>query len=54
MLSKSLSELNHKHGLFEQIQKLLRAEKGKDNSFIDYIAEEGFAMLRQRHPKPLG
>ncbi|MGI6668788.1 MAG: AAA family ATPase [Acetivibrionales bacterium] len=39
-LDKEFKELNHKYGLFVQIQKLLKAEHRKDNSFIDYIAEE--------------
>ncbi len=39
-LSKVYDKLSHKQGLFEQIQKLLNAKRGKDNSFIDYIAEE--------------
>ncbi len=39
-LKKTYNEVNHKHGLLIQIQKLLNAERGKDNSFIDYIAEE--------------
>jgi exonuclease SbcC len=39
-LSKVYGEMSHKQGLFEQIQKLLKAERMKDNSFIDYIAEE--------------
>jgi DNA repair protein SbcC/Rad50 len=39
-LNKSYNEVSYKQGLFEQIQKLLKAEHGRDNSFIDYIAEE--------------
>ncbi|MDO9534744.1 MAG: AAA family ATPase [Bacillota bacterium] len=54
MLSKSFSELNHKHGLFEQIQKLLRAEKGKDNSFIDYIAEARLRYVAAKASETLG
>lgn len=40
VIKKEYNEMNHKHGLFDQIQKLLNAKRGKDNSFIDYIAEE--------------
>ena len=39
-IKKEYNEVNHKYGLFDQIQKLLNAKRGKDNSFIDYIAEE--------------
>jgi exonuclease SbcC len=39
-LNMAYNRLNHKYGLFGQIQKLLKAGHGKDNSFIDYIAEE--------------
>jgi exonuclease SbcC len=53
-LSKSYNELTHKHGLFEQIQKLLRAERGKDNSFIDYIAEERLRYVAARASETLG
>ncbi|NLH96526.1 MAG: AAA family ATPase [Clostridiaceae bacterium] len=36
----SLDDISHRHGLYDQIQRLLKASHGKDNSFIDYIAEE--------------
>ncbi len=39
-IKKEYNEVTHKYGLFDQIQKLLNAKRGKDNSFIDYIAEE--------------
>ncbi len=39
-IKKVYNEVNHKYGLFDQIQKLLKARHRKDNSFIDYIAEE--------------
>lgn len=39
-LCSSHSELSRKQGLYEQIQKILKAEHRKDNSFIDFIAEE--------------
>ena len=35
-----LDDISHRHGLYDQIQRLLKASHGKDNSFIDYIAEE--------------
>ena len=39
-LSQSHAVLSRKYDLYLQIQKLLKAERSKDNSFIDYIAEE--------------
>lgn len=39
-LQKALADISHKYGLYDQIQRLLRATHGRDNSFIDYIAEE--------------
>ena len=39
-LQKAFADVSHKHGLYDQIQKLLKATHGRDNSFIDYIAEE--------------
>jgi len=39
-IRKALDDVSHKHGLYDQILKLLKASHGKDNSFIDYIAEE--------------
>jgi exonuclease SbcC len=39
-IRKALADVSHKHGLFDQIQKLLSGARGKENSFIDYIAEE--------------
>lgn len=53
-LNRTHGELTHKHGLFEQIQKLLRAEKGKDNSFIDYVAEERLRYVAARASETLG
>lgn len=53
-LSKSYNELMHKHGLFEQIYKLLKAEKGKDNSFIDFIAEERLRYVAAKASETLG
>jgi len=48
-LNKSYKELSHKQGLFEQIQKLLRA-----NSFIDFIAEERLRYVAARASETLG
>lgn len=53
-LSKSYSELAHKYGLFEQIYKLLKAEKGKENSFIDFIAEERLRYVAYKASETLG
>lgn len=53
-LNKNYSELTNKHGLFEQIQKLLRAERGKDNSFIDFIAEERLRYVAAKASETLG
>jgi exonuclease SbcC len=39
-IKKEYDEVSHKYGLFDQIQRLLSAKRGKENSFIDYIAEE--------------
>ncbi len=39
-LGRKYNEMSQRMGLFEQIQKTLKAEHRKDNSFIDYIAEE--------------
>ncbi len=53
-LNESHSELKNKHGLLEQIQKLLRAERGKDNSFIDFIAEERLRYVAVKASETLG
>ncbi len=53
-LNKSYREQNDKYGLFDQIQKLLRAERGKDNSFIDYIAEERLRYVAAKASETLG
>jgi len=47
-------ELVHKYGLLEQIQKLLRAEHRKDNSFIDFIAEERLRYVAAKASETLG
>ncbi|MFZ3102160.1 MAG: AAA family ATPase [Desulfitobacteriaceae bacterium] len=53
-LNKSYSELKNKNSLLEQIQKLLRAERGKDNSFIDFIAEERLRYVAVKASETLG
>ncbi|MBS4008938.1 MAG: hypothetical protein KGZ45_11035 [Clostridium sp.] len=53
-LNEKYKELSHKHGLFDQINKLLRAERGKDNSFIDYIAEERLRYVAIKASDTLG
>jgi DNA repair protein SbcC/Rad50 len=53
-LSKEYSELSHKQGLFEQIQKILKAEHRKDNSFIDYIAEERLRYVAAKASETIG
>lgn len=53
-LNKSYNGLTNKYGLFEQIQKLLRAERGKDNSFIDFIAEERLRYVAAKASETLG
>lgn len=53
-LSRSYSELAGKHDLYQQIQKLLKAEKNKDNSFIDYIAEERLRYVAAKASEILG
>jgi len=53
-LCKNFSELNHKKGLFEQIQKLLKADHRKDNSFIDYIAQERLRYVAAKASEILG
>lgn len=53
-LGESFKELNHKKGLFEQIQKLLKADLRKDNSFIDYIAQERLKFVAAKASELLG
>jgi len=53
-LAGHYEELAREYGLLEQIQKLLRAERGKDNSFIDYIAEERLRYIAARASETLG
>ncbi len=53
-LNSDYNEKLSKYGLLEQIQKLLRAERGKDNSFIDYIAEERLRYVASKASETLG
>lgn len=53
-LKKDYNEQSHRQGLFEQIQKLLKAEHRKDNSFIDYIAEERLRYVAAKASATLG
>ncbi len=53
-LSKMNDELTRKQGLYDQIQKLLKAELRKDNSFIDYIAEERLRYVAANASRTLG
>jgi len=48
-LCEDKAELDHKQGLFEQMQKLFRA-----NGFIDYIAEERLRYIATRATETLG
>lgn len=53
-LRDSYNEMSYRQGLYEQIQKLLKAEHRKDNSFIDYIAEERLRYVAARASETLG
>lgn len=53
-ISALYGTLAHRMGLYEEIQKLLKAERGKDNSFIDYIAEERLRYVAARASETLG
>lgn len=53
-LSARYNELSRKQGLYDQIQKLLKAELRKDNSFIDYIAEERLRYVAANASRTLG
>ena len=52
-LNSIYTQLSHKLGMLEQIQKLLKAEHRKDNSFIDYIAEERLRYIAARASETL-
>ena len=53
-LGRSFQEVNHKLGLFEQINRILKAQHGKDNSFIDYIAQERLRYVAAKASETLG
>lgn len=53
-LQRLLADTSHRHGLYEQIQKLLKAGHGKDNSFIDFIAEERLRYVAAKASSILG
>jgi exonuclease SbcC len=53
-IQRTYEELANKYGLYDQIQKLLRADRGKDNSFIDYIAEERLRYVAAKASETLG
>lgn len=53
-LNRRYSELAGKFSLYDQIQRLLRAERGKDNSFIDFIAEERLRYIAAKASEILG
>ncbi|MFZ7132477.1 MAG: SbcC/MukB-like Walker B domain-containing protein [Eubacteriales bacterium] len=53
-LNKTYTSITNKHDLVFQIQKLLRGEKGKDNSFIDYVAEERLRYVAAKASETLG
>lgn len=53
-IKKAYNEISHKHGLYDQIQKLLSAKRGRDNSFIDYIAEERLRYVAANASMTLG
>lgn len=53
-LTRELEETNKKMSLYEQIRKLLGGNRGKDNSFIDYIAEERLRYVAARATETLG
>ena len=53
-LGRKYNEMSHRMGLFEQIQKILKAEHRKDNSFIDYIAEERLRYVAANASQTLG
>ena len=48
------SALSGKFDLYQQIQRLLKAERSKDNSFIDYIAEERLRYVAAKASQLLG
>ncbi len=53
-LGRDYAEMSHEQGLLEQIQKILKAEHRKDNSFIDYIAEERLRYVAAKASETIG
>lgn len=53
-LHKEYTQLSNKYQLINQIQKLLNGDRGKDNSFIDYIAEERLRYVAAKASELLG
>ncbi|NJD01950.1 MAG: hypothetical protein FIA99_04995, partial [Ruminiclostridium sp.] len=53
-LNSKSTELTKEYGLLDTIGRLLRADRGKDNSFIDYIAEERLAYVVAKASETLG
>ena len=53
-LNGKYTELTKKYGLLDTLGRLLRADRGKDNSFIDYIAEERLAYVAAKASETLG
>ena len=53
-LGRTYNEMSHTMGLLEQIQRVLKAEHRKDNSFIDYIAEERLRYVAAKASETLG
>ncbi len=53
-LTDLIRQQSHKHGLYSQIQSLLKGDRGKDNSFVDYIAEERLRYVAAKASETLG
>lgn len=53
-LNKHYQEVSRKQSLYDQIQRLLRADRTKENSFIDYIAEERLRYVAAKASQTLG
>lgn len=54
ILNDTHSSMENKQDFLIQIQKLLRGERGKDNSFIDYVAEERLRYVAAKASETLG
>lgn len=53
-IGRGYAEATRKLGLYEQIGKILKAEHRKDNSFIDYIAEERLRYVAAKASETIG